>query len=1045
MADKRYKKEPFDYTEYKIKSRIKNIRGNGYTIKHINSKKYLRKSSIEVPVYSHPDATKRILVLCDWISLAETNANQFLHPGYSGGVFTNVLSYLETQGLTANFLCLPVQADTDLLKVISKVKPDHVIVSGFSLLSRFLPSKYNEVMTRLPGAFRGRIFNCGNFTVSSTFSLRYITDVNHKTYETTTNLLDYFMRDIENAIYGENRYTLPSASELKTKFITTMDEWKFFYKKLVERPVVSIDTETDNLNRKFNNKILTFHFALDGKTGWCLPFYHRQTPFTPKEISIIIKDLVKWLQYGESKFLIFQNAKFDISQFMRDLGINYIKHDIFDISAAEFCLSENRKFIPDAKATLTGKDSYTLEHLTLYYGSLAYMEGDISKSDRSRMAELELRDIGIYGTKDVCLPYQIAKFQLAEAQRRGENYDKFKLAVTKLCSDTIHVMANMEFNGAYVDLDYIRAMLLPNSEFMQTINELRQSFKKFGSVKRANRRLVKDSGKNYSEGLFGKIEDSWLFNVDKGDHLQMLFFDILQLEVLQYRKDKGAKLDKAFVNEYSTTVPEVERLSEYRKLKTLKNTFIVGILKILLDSPDCVDSRLRANYNFLYILTLRTSANSPNLQAIPSRGKNAKLIKREFIAPKWKMLLKGDFNAHEVRGWGNVSGDKGIANAFKPGIEIRRKLRLMFNKDPELHAAITEKMKKVGWRDIKDPQEKLAIAKKSNWPEQLTLLTKLESEGDVHKKNYEFFFNVPAMEVTEDQRQAVKQVVFGVLYGKTAPGLAKELFKKELRAIQKKYKNPDEIAEYSRRYIASCQEIIDTMFTRFSVGKEWIDKQNTDGRTQLENVSVFGAVRHLSGYLHTERQVLGMMDRRGPNSMIQGPSSNIGYTGARQLQRTNFALQKLGVDIGWLHSNIVHDSMENEVFIDTLPLSIYYLEHSMTTLTYKHCRDVYEWDMPIQMEFDLEFGGSLASLHKFDYTKNTLLSAADKSIDWLNEELKYELPKKKLLRAVEHNWDLITPYREKELKRMSGYEPTDLMLLTPKIAATLDWKRVDRE
>src|SRR5271167_1059333 len=118
-------------TDYTIKNRIRNIKDNGYEIKFVDSKKYLSKSSIQVPIYSHPNAKKRILALFDWTSIAESNTGKFLNPGYCGGTFTNVLAYLENQGLVANFLCLPVKKDTDLLEIIKKVKPDHVMVSGF--------------------------------------------------------------------------------------------------------------------------------------------------------------------------------------------------------------------------------------------------------------------------------------------------------------------------------------------------------------------------------------------------------------------------------------------------------------------------------------------------------------------------------------------------------------------------------------------------------------------------------------------------------------------------------------------------------------------------------------------------------------------------------------------------------------------------------------------------------------------------------------------------------------------------------------------------
>jgi DNA polymerase I-like protein with 3'-5' exonuclease and polymerase domains len=853
------------------------------------------------------------------------------------------------------------------------------------------------------------------------------------------------MRDIECAIEGENRYTVPQASEIDTKIITSLSEWKAFYAKLIKRKIVAIDTETENLNRVYDNKILTIHFCLDGKLGWCLPFYHAETPFTGKELEIIKTDIKHWFEFGTSSFLIYHTAKFDKLMFKRDLGVRFFNHDIYDIAAGEFLADENRKFITNAKVTLTGKDKYTLEHIALNYGGLAYLEGDVSKSDRKNMASLPLKQIAIYASKDVVLPYWIAKFQIQEANRRGENYKNFKITNTKLCSDIYHVMVDMEYNGALLDKAYIQNLLMPNSVFMQELQNYRNSFKEFRSAKKVNKEIRSKSGKNYKAGLFGEIEQPWQFSPDKEEHLQMLFFDVLQLKPLAMKKIKGAKTDKAFISEYKDTVPEVKRFGEYRQAKAILNTFVKGMHKHLIEDSDCKDSRIRSYYNFLEILTLRSSSGNPNLQNVPSRGKSAKLVKREFISPKGKLLLKGDFNAHEVRGWGNISKDLNIAKAFLPGIETRRKLRLLFNSDPELHAAVLDMLKKVNWKDIKDTQEKLAIARKSNLRIELEQIIKLESEGDIHRKNYEFFFNVPAIKVTDEQRQSVKQVVFGVLYGKSAASLAKqELYTKEIRALEKKYSHdPQRLKQEIAVYIEKCQDIINTMFERFQTGKLWIDKQHALGRDTLENVSVFGAVRHLSGYLHTEQQYINMMNRRGPNSLIQGPSSNVAYIGARLMQRNNFQLQLHNIDLGWLHTNMVHDSTENECNIDMSPLSIYYFEHSMTTLAYQRCRDTFGWDQPITMEFDLEYGATLAHMKKFDYTITNLLSGLDESIDLMSEELQYSLPKKQLLKAVKHNWYLVWPFREKELKAMTGYSPSDKMLLTPEIAKTLNWKTVE--
>jgi DNA polymerase I-like protein with 3'-5' exonuclease and polymerase domains len=1034
-----------DDSDYRLRNRQKLTRETNYKHEHVAGKSYVPKSTISVPIFTHKKATKKVLAIFDWMYKGEENSGKFLDVNYTGALWNNVLAQCEQRGVVANWIAVTVRRDADIKKLIAKVQPDHVLFLGFDHFANLLPSRYSELMTRLPGCFRGRIFKHEKgYTFSSTFSWKYIADLNEKIYATTANMLDLFVNDIEHCLGEDNRYTLPQASDIQSIIIRNMNEWKNLYQRIIKAKVVSVDTETESLNRVKDNRILTVHFSLNKKISYCLPLYHKDSPFKGSEIEIIKADLAEWLQNGESRFLIFQNAKFDIIMFRRDLNIKYINHRIWDISSAEFCLSENRKWLAQARVTLTGKDIYTLEHLALNYGGEAYLEGDVSKSDRSRMAELDLDKIAIYAGKDTVYPYCIAQFQLQEATRRGSNYDKFELTVTELCSDMTLVFADMETNGALVDSAYIRQLLMPNSKFMQMIDELRRSFKDFKSAKRANKILLEKTGKNYKTGLFGDIAEGWVFDINKDEHLQLLFFEILQLKIVDYKKIKGGKLDKKFVSEYEGTVPEVARLAEHRKLKTLLNTYIKGINKFLLEEPDCFDSRLRASYSFLFILTLRCSASRPSLQNIPSRGKNAKIIKREFIAPPNKILLKGDFNAHEVRGWGNISKDKNIAKSFQPGIEIRRKLRILFNQDDEKHSAILEYMDRIKWKEITDPEEKLKLAKKSNFPDELKLILELESRGDIHRMNYERFFGVPANQVNDEQRQSVKEVAFGTLYGKSAPGLAATVFKKELKKIAKAYGEDSE--EYTNAlftYTAKAQKLINVMFDNFAEGKKWIDKQNEDGAATLENVSIFGAVRHLSGYLHTEKQIHGRMNRRGPNTLIQGPSSNIGFTGARLMQKIDYALSKRGINLGWIHSNVVHDSLENESRIDMLPLTAYYIEHCMTTLSYKRIRDTYGFDMPIQMEFDLEIGGSLANMVKYDYSRTSMLNGVEKSLSWMEQELKYEIPKKKYLKAVEYNFDIIWPYRLKELEQMSGSKSSDVMLLKPKIAATLDWKTVN--
>jgi hypothetical protein len=106
------------------------------------------------------------------------------------------------------------------------------------------------------------------------------------------------------------------------------------------------------------------------------------------------------------------------------------------------------------------------------------------------------------------------------------------------------------------------------------------------------------------------------------------------------------------------------------------------------------------------------------------------------------------------------------------------------------------------------------------------------------------------------------------------------------------------------------------------------------------------------------------------------------------------------------------------------------------------CKETYDWDMPIQLEIEMKLGGSHATMTKYDFSKLKLLDIVEKTMQWQKEELGYDYPTEQIIQAVEHNWDLIWPYRKQELEKMEGYTPGKEMLLTPKIASTLNWKLV---
>ena len=506
-------------------------------------------------------------------------------------------------------------------------------------------------------------------------------------------------------------------------------------------------------------------------------------------------------------------------------------------------------------------------------------------------------------------------------------------------------------------------------------------------------------------------------------------------------------------------------LDDYRKLDKLVGTYVKGIYKHLIHNPDMQDDHLRSNYSFVQILTTRSGSSDINLQNIPSHGPDAKIIKREFIAPPDCILIKIDYNAHEVRGWGNISGDKKIAAAFAGGIRLRRELRKWVGRNRVAAVELGEWLNEVGWFDeIKDEkgrkasrytrEERIALALRQanrSYSDALQIILELEIEGDTHRKNYYFFFGVPPDQVTDEQRQSVKQVVFGTIYGKGPESLSREIWKKEWKLLDRSYKSkwddtdPDEDDEYREwleqyhKLVNRGKALIDKLFETMEEGGQWIRDTQREGKESCQALSPFGAVRHLWGYWHSERRVNGMMNRRGPNSIVQGLSSNIIFSACRQMQILVQKCRRFGHNLGYKHTNVVHDSNESVSKLVTLPMTLYYLEHSLTTLVSRKMRDTYGWDVPIGLEIEFELGGSLAHMSKWDYSEARLLEIVANEIDWMKTELHYKMNKTAILKAIKHNWRIVNEFRLRELdKQGNSIKPSYRMELTPDKLADAD-------
>ena len=167
--------------------------------------------------------------------------------------------------------------------------------------------------------------------------------------------------------------------------------------------------------------------------------------------------------------------------------------------------------------------------------------------------------------------------------------------------------------------------------------------------------------------------------------------------------------------------------------------------------PEMVDTRtgrLHTSYHQAVTATGRLSSSDPNLQNIPIRTQEGRRIRRAFIAPEGCKIVAADYSQIELRIMAHLSSDAGLLHAFA-------------------------------------------------------------NELDVHSATAAEVFDVSLDEVTADQRRKAKAINFGLIYGMSAFGLAKQI------GVAR-----GEAQEYINRYFARYPGVADYMDATRAIAHE---------------------------------------------------------------------------------------------------------------------------------------------------------------------------------------------------------------------------------
>jgi DNA polymerase-1 len=155
------------------------------------------------------------------------------------------------------------------------------------------------------------------------------------------------------------------------------------------------------------------------------------------------------------------------------------------------------------------------------------------------------------------------------------------------------------------------------------------------------------------------------FNLDSPKQLQRILFEKLQLNPGK-RTKTGFSTDVSVLERLATDHELPRRILEYRQLAKLKGTYVDALPALV--NPGT--GRIHTSYNQAVAATGRLSSSDPNLQNIPVRTAEGRLIRKGFVPEPGRVLVGADYSQVELRVLAHVTGDPLLVRAFREGKDI---------------------------------------------------------------------------------------------------------------------------------------------------------------------------------------------------------------------------------------------------------------------------------------------------------------------------------------------------------------------------------------
>ncbi|KTD72504.1 DNA polymerase I [Legionella tucsonensis] len=507
-------------------------------------------------------------------------------------------------------------------------------------------------------------------------------------------------------LLGEEGRTSTSKSVISSipfELITTNQQLNHLLNQLEQCQVFCIDTETTSIDIMLA-ELVGISLAIEEGKAVYIPFMHTDgtVQLIREEVLTALKPV---LENPEIK-KIGQNLKYDYAV-LKNHGIN-LEGISYDTMLESYVLNSG-----------TGRhdmDSLALKYLG--HKAISYEEVAGKGAKQLRFDQIPVDKAAAYAAEDAEITLQLHNtlFPLIP--------ESIQSVFTDIEMPLVTVLADIERRGVLID-----SMTLEKhgNRLKERINALEQE----------------------ALQLAGRP-----FNLNSPKQLQEILFDSHKLPIIAKTPTGQPSTAESVLQELAYDYRLAAVILEYRSLTKLVSTYIDTLPKKI--NPKTL--RVHTSYNQAVTATGRLSSSEPNLQNIPIRSEEGRLIRTAFIAPENFLILAADYSQIELRIMAHLSQDENLLKAFA-----------------------------LGW--------------------------------DIHAATASEIFQTPLDEVSSEQRRRAKAVNFGLIYGMSSFGLAKQIGVERQDAqyyIDTYFQRYPKVLEYMNRTREQAHQFgyVETLFGR---------------------------------------------------------------------------------------------------------------------------------------------------------------------------------------------------------------------------------------